>query len=62
MDKEIFQLFNEDCLAGMKKMEDESVNLIITDPPFNIGKKYDSPFKDNIQNVTFVGSQSNISL
>ena len=49
MDKEIFQLFNEDCLTGMKKMEDESVNLIVTDPPFNIGKKYDSPFKDSIE-------------
>jgi len=45
MDKEIFQLFNEDCLAGMKKMEDESVNLIITDPPF----------KDNIEKTKYLG-------
>ena len=54
MDKEIFQLFNEDCLTGMKKMEDESVNLIVTDPPFNIGKKYDSPFKDSIEKTKYI--------
>ena len=54
MNKDIFRLLNEDCLPGMKKMEDESVNLIITDPPFNIGKKYDSPFKDNKEKTEYI--------
>ena len=35
-----------DCITELKKLDTESVNLIITDPPFNIGKKYNS-FIDN---------------
>ncbi len=31
-----------DCLGYMKALPDECVDLIIADPPFNIGKKYDS--------------------
>jgi DNA modification methylase len=36
-----------DCLEVMKKMPSESVDLIITDPPFNIGKDYGGVYKDN---------------
>jgi len=43
---EVNKIYNEDCLEGMKRMPDESVDLIITDPPFNIGKLYNSPYKD----------------
>ena len=28
----------EDCIEGMKKMKDESIDIIIADPPYNIGK------------------------
>ena len=31
-----------DCVRELKKLQDESIDLIITDPPFNIGKKYNS--------------------
>jgi DNA modification methylase len=34
-------IYNEDCLAGMKSMEAESVHLAFADPPFNIGYDYD---------------------
>lgn len=30
-------LYNEDCLTAMKKIEDQKVNLILTDPPYNLG-------------------------
>ena len=30
------QIFNEDCLPGMKRLPPECVDLIITDPPFGI--------------------------
>jgi DNA modification methylase len=30
-----------DCIAGMKKLPPESVNLVFADPPFNIGYDYD---------------------
>ena len=33
-------ILNEDCIAGMKSMSDESVDIIICDPPYNIGKDF----------------------
>lgn len=32
---ELNKIYNEDCLETLSKMEDESVNLIITSPPYN---------------------------
>lgn len=29
-----YKIYNEDCLKGMKKIKDESVDLILTDPPY----------------------------
>ena len=29
---------NEDCIEGMRLMEDDSVDIVICDPPYNIGK------------------------
>jgi site-specific DNA-methyltransferase (adenine-specific) len=34
------QIFNEDCLLGMSKIPDNSVDLICTDPPYSLGKDY----------------------
>lgn len=31
------RLYNEDCIAAMKKVEDKSISLIVTDPPYNLG-------------------------
>ncbi len=33
-------ILHGDCLELLHTLEDESVDLVITDPPFNIGKKY----------------------
>jgi site-specific DNA-methyltransferase (adenine-specific) len=33
---------NEDCLAGLAKLEAGSVDLVFADPPFNIGYDYDA--------------------
>ncbi|HII53692.1 site-specific DNA-methyltransferase [Candidatus Micrarchaeota archaeon CG08_land_8_20_14_0_20_49_17] len=41
-------IYNGDCLDYMKTLPDECIDLIITDPPFNIGKKYDS-YADNLR-------------
>ena len=30
-------LHNVDCIEAMKKIEDHSVDLILTDPPYNLG-------------------------
>ena len=40
------KLVRGDCIKELKKIRDESIDLIITDPPFNIGKKYNS-YVDN---------------
>lgn len=31
---ELNKIYNEDCLEGMKRIEDKSIDLIITDPPY----------------------------
>ena len=31
---------NEDCIEGMRLMEDDSVDIVICDPPYNIGKDF----------------------
>lgn len=39
-------LFNGDCKKLLKKIPDESVNLIITSPPYCMGKAYEDPHDD----------------
>ena len=33
-------IYNEDCILGMKKIKTDSVDIIICDPPYNIGKDF----------------------
>jgi len=35
---ELDKIYNMDCMEGMKKIDDDSIDLIIADPPYNIGK------------------------
>jgi site-specific DNA-methyltransferase (adenine-specific) len=37
---EFNKIYNEDCITGMKKIKDESVDIVICDPPYNIGKDF----------------------
>lgn len=34
------KIYNIDCLEGLKQIDDESVDLIITSPPYNLGKTH----------------------
>ena len=34
---EVNKIYNINCLDGLKKLEDNSVHLLITDPPYSIG-------------------------
>jgi DNA modification methylase len=36
------QIVNEDSLSALKKIEDEKFDLIITSPPYNVGKSYET--------------------
>ena len=33
-----YKIYNSDCIKAMKKLDADSINLIITDPPYNLGK------------------------
>lgn len=33
-------IYNEDCIVGMKKLDDKCADIIICDPPYNIGKDF----------------------
>lgn len=39
---ELNKIYNHDCLDGMKLLDDNSVDCIITDPPYNISKENDN--------------------
>ena len=33
-----YELYNEDCLEIMKDIPNETIDLVLIDPPYNIGK------------------------
>src|SRR5262249_11893476 len=35
-----FRLRSEDCITGMARLADESVDLVVTSPPYNLGISY----------------------
>ena len=37
---EFNKIYNEDCVSGMKNIESETIDIIICDPPYNIGKDF----------------------
>ena len=43
-------IYNEDCIIGMKKIKNKSVDIIICDPPYNIGKNFgNNKYNKNIE-------------
>lgn len=46
MDNYINQIINIDCLIGLEKIESDSVDLVVTSPPYNVGIAYDE-YDDN---------------
>ena len=40
MNQEMNLVLNQDCIEGMKSFDDDSVDMIICDPPYNIGKDF----------------------
>lgn len=51
MKKKINKIFLEDCLTGMKKMDDNSVDVVITDPDYGVGINFDRTFADHSVSV-----------
>jgi len=48
---EVNKIYNMDCLEGLKQLEDNSVDLVVTDPPYNIGKDFAN---DNLSKEDFL--------
>lgn len=42
-----------DCIEELKKLPNESIDLVITDPPFNIGKDY-GKYKDKLHKEEYL--------
>jgi len=60
---ELNRIYNMDCLDGMRQIEDKSVDLIVTSPPYNCGKNYIScsdelPWKEYYSFINLVLDES----
>jgi len=49
---ELDKIYNMDCLKAIKKLPDDSIDYIVTDPPYNLSKdKWDIGVLDLLDNV-----------
>jgi site-specific DNA-methyltransferase (adenine-specific) len=44
---EINKIYNSDCVLGLKEIEDKSVDLIVTSPPYNLNIEY-AEYNDSV--------------
>ncbi|MCT3221923.1 site-specific DNA-methyltransferase [Lactiplantibacillus plantarum] len=51
---ELGKLYHDDSIQVMKNMPDESVDLVFADPPFNLGKDYESRIDDKLSKETYL--------
>lgn len=54
------KIYNCDCIEGMNSMPEGSVDIIVTSPPYNIGKAYTS-YKDNIPRNNYLDWLSEVA-
>jgi site-specific DNA-methyltransferase (adenine-specific) len=48
-----FEIFNGDCVQGMRALDSQSVDVVVTSPPYNLGKEY-STYEDNLPNEKYL--------
>lgn len=48
LETELGRLYQADCINFMKKLNDESADLVFADPPFNLNKDYGKSTRDNL--------------
>ena len=51
----MYKIYNEDCLIQLKEIEDKSIDLVLIDPPYNIGKDKWDKWKTVDAYVEFMG-------
>lgn len=47
------EIQNIDCIEGMKLLEKETIDIVVTSPPYNIGLNYKS-YKDNLEKTEYL--------
>ena len=53
----MIQVYHSNCLKKMKELESSSINLILTDPPFNTGHEIvyrDTSYDDDLEHETYI--------
>jgi len=59
-------IYNQDCMEAMKEIKDNTFDICITSPPYNLGKKhhtgkkYFTPYKDDYPEDEYQHNQINI--
>jgi site-specific DNA-methyltransferase (adenine-specific) len=48
-----FDLYHEDCVRGMKRLPAQSIDLVVTSPPYNLGIRY-SKFSDRADRTAYL--------
>ena len=48
------KLYNGDCVSLLRELEDESVDVVFADPPFNLSKLYPSMMNDNLKHQEYI--------
>ncbi|WP_270813953.1 DNA-methyltransferase [Exiguobacterium sp. CinTr1] len=54
LDAVLNQVFNEDCLEGMRKLPNDSIDLVVIDPPYNIKKAVWDSWEDADEYISFM--------
>lgn len=49
----VIELHNEECLAGLEAIEDRSIDVVVTSPPYNVGVQY-GKYDDSIPRETYL--------
>ena len=57
---EVNNIYNMDCLDGMKMINSNSVDLVFFDPPFNLDKDYGEKVNDNLKKEDYLMWQYNL--
>jgi len=52
---ELNKIYSMDCIEGMKKLEDNSIDFVIADPPYNLSKGSNLNWSGSVKNIGFGG-------
>lgn len=50
---EVNKVYNLDCINGLKQLDDNCIDFILTDPPFNVDVDYGKSYNDNGMDIEY---------